>query len=176
MIWEKADDSWSPFRLRQAFLRIRRLIDNNILGRALFSGGFFWLAGDHEFQLYECERVQEARIHGIQTLACISTLSGVLELASLDVIQQDWGLVHLTKSLFRSNDDDHNRLPNQQATRQCIGSSPEKWMVFRSSRGVDHTRYPERQFFFLIIQQYIIIIGLLYIVYVNLNIRLIINY
>ncbi|KAM1391510.1 hypothetical protein ACFX2I_019221 [Malus domestica] len=32
---------------------------------------------------------------------------------------QDWGLVHLTKSLVRSNDDDdddHNKLSNQQAS------------------------------------------------------------
>ncbi|KAM1631467.1 hypothetical protein COP2_019783 [Malus domestica] len=49
----------------------------------------------------------------------ITTLSGVLELVSLDVIKQDWGLVHLTKSLVRSNDDDdddHNKLSNQQAS------------------------------------------------------------
>ncbi|KAM1748693.1 hypothetical protein ACFX12_009650 [Malus domestica] len=106
--------------------QISSISDNNILGRAFCSGGFVWLAGDHEFQLYECERVKEARMHGIQTLVCIATLSGVLELASLDVIKQDWGLVHLTKSLFRSNDDDddHNRLSNQQASREASGLVP----------------------------------------------------
>ncbi|KAM1024421.1 hypothetical protein ACFX13_038425 [Malus domestica] len=32
-------------------------------------------------------------------------------------LHQDWGLVYLTKSLVRSNDDDdHNRLSNQQAS------------------------------------------------------------
>ncbi|RXI04414.1 hypothetical protein DVH24_038688 [Malus domestica] len=75
----------------------------NILGRAFCSGGFVWLAGGHELQLYECERVKEARMHGIQTLVCITTSCGVLELASLDVIMQDWGLVHLSKSLFGSD-------------------------------------------------------------------------
>ncbi|MEX5538835.1 hypothetical protein ABFV54_27385, partial [Pseudomonas syringae] len=33
---------------------------NNILGRALCSGGFVWLAGDNELQFYQCERVKEA--------------------------------------------------------------------------------------------------------------------
>ncbi|KAM1145678.1 hypothetical protein ACFX2I_037592 [Malus domestica] len=41
---------------------------------------------------------------------------------------QDWGLVHLTKSLVRSNDDDddddHNRLSNQQASREASGLVP----------------------------------------------------
>ncbi|PQP94144.1 transcription factor MYC2-like [Prunus yedoensis var. nudiflora] len=84
--------------------------NNNILGRAFCSGGFVWLAGDHELQFYECERVKEARMHGIQTLVCVATPCGVLELASLDVIKEDWGLVHLSKSLFES---DNNRVSKQ---------------------------------------------------------------
>ncbi|BBH03535.1 Basic helix-loop-helix DNA-binding family protein [Prunus dulcis] len=83
---------------------------NNILGRAFCSGGFVWLAGAHELQFYECERVKEARMHGIQTLVCIATPCGVLELASLDVIKEDWGLVHLSKSLFGS---ENNRISKQ---------------------------------------------------------------
>ncbi|KAM1209267.1 transcription factor MYC2-like [Malus sylvestris] len=77
--------------------------NSNILGRTFCSGGFVWLAGDHELQFYECERVKEARMHGIQTLVCIATSCGVLELASLDVIKENWGLVQLSKSLFESD-------------------------------------------------------------------------
>ncbi|ONI07611.1 hypothetical protein PRUPE_5G130500 [Prunus persica] len=84
--------------------------NNSILDRAFCSGGFVWLAGDHELQFYECERVKEARMHGIQTLVCVATPCGVLELASLDVIKEDWGLVHLSKSLFESN---NNRVSKQ---------------------------------------------------------------
>ncbi|XP_021803779.1 transcription factor MYC2-like [Prunus avium] len=91
---------------------------NNILGRAFCSGGFVWLAGAHELQFYECERVKEARRHGIQTLVCIATPYGVLELASLDVIKEDWGLVHLSKSLFRSDNSNNNRVSQQQGSRQ----------------------------------------------------------
>ncbi|KAI5329316.1 hypothetical protein L3X38_028713 [Prunus dulcis] len=91
---------------------------NNVLGRAFCSGGFVWLAGAHELQFYECERVKEARMHGIQTLVCIATPCGVLELASLDVIKEDWGLVHLSKSLFGS---DNNNKVSQEGS--CEGNA-----------------------------------------------------
>nr|XP_017191223.2 transcription factor bHLH14-like isoform X1 [Malus domestica] len=93
--------------LTQSFSASHGNNSNNIFGRAFGSGGFVWLAGDHEFQFYECERVKEARMHGIQTLVCIATPCGVVELASLDVIKEDYGLVHLSKSLFGS-DGNHN--------------------------------------------------------------------
>ncbi|PQM40925.1 transcription factor bHLH14-like isoform X1 [Prunus yedoensis var. nudiflora] len=97
---------------------------NNILGRAFCSGGFVWLAGAHELQFYECERVKEARRHGIQTLVCIATPYGVLELASLDVIKEDWGLVHLSKSLFRSDNSNNNRVSQQQGSREGNALAP----------------------------------------------------
>ena len=52
-------------------------ITYNILGRAFCSGTFVWLAGE-ELQFNECERVKEARMHGIQTFVCIATPYGVL--------------------------------------------------------------------------------------------------
>ncbi|KAF2320915.1 hypothetical protein GH714_031835 [Hevea brasiliensis] len=50
--------------------------------------------------MYECERVKEASMHGIQTLTCVSTSCGVVELGSSDSIDKDWSLVQLCKSLF----------------------------------------------------------------------------
>ncbi|CAN6558184.1 unnamed protein product [Malus baccata var. baccata] len=109
--------------LTQSFSASHGNNSNNIFGRAFGSGGFVWLAGDHEFQFYECERVKEARMHGIQTLVCIATPCGVVELASLDVIKEDYGLVHLSKSLFGSdgnnnNNNNNSRLSKQQTSRE----------------------------------------------------------
>ncbi|XP_050377811.1 transcription factor MYC2-like isoform X2 [Argentina anserina] len=73
---------------------------NNIIGHAFCSGAFVWSAGDHDLQFYECERVKEARMSGIQTLVCIPTPDGVIELASLDVIKEDWCFVQNAKSIF----------------------------------------------------------------------------
>ncbi|KAK2664393.1 hypothetical protein Ddye_002967 [Dipteronia dyeriana] len=74
--------------------------DGGVLGRCFSSGEFVWLSGGDELQFYKCERVKEARTHGIQTLVCISTSCGVVELGSSDLIKQDWSTVQLAKSLF----------------------------------------------------------------------------
>ncbi|XP_040985788.1 transcription factor MYC2-like [Juglans microcarpa x Juglans regia] len=75
-------------------------VRNGVLGRAYSCGAYIWLTGDHDLQFYECERVKEARMHGIQTLLCVATSRGVIELGSSDVIKEDWSLVELVKSLF----------------------------------------------------------------------------
>ncbi|OAY59726.1 transcription factor MYC2 [Manihot esculenta] len=75
-------------------------VEDGILGSTFGSGAFIWLTGSHELQMYECERVKEARMHGLQTLACISTSCGVIELGSSITIDRDWSLVQLCKSLF----------------------------------------------------------------------------
>ncbi|XP_010058368.2 transcription factor MYC2 [Eucalyptus grandis] len=79
--------------------------EDGILGRAFRSGGHIWLSGEnhHELEMCECdERVKEARMHGIQSIVCISIAdgSGVLELGSSEIIQEDWSLVLLAKTLF----------------------------------------------------------------------------
>lgn len=75
-------------------------VGDGILGRAFTSGSSIWLTGDRELQIFECERVTEARMHGIQTFVCVSTPSGVLELGSPVFISEDWSLVQLAKSIF----------------------------------------------------------------------------
>ncbi|XP_057499906.1 transcription factor MYC2-like [Actinidia eriantha] len=71
--------------------------------KAFSSGSLVWLAGAHQLQFYNCERVKEAQIHGIRTLVCIPTSCGVVELGSCDVITENWGLVQQAKSLFGSD-------------------------------------------------------------------------
>ncbi|KAJ9173782.1 hypothetical protein P3X46_016886 [Hevea brasiliensis] len=119
-------------------------IGAGVLGQAFASGGFTWLTGDHELQLYECERVREARMHGIHTLACISTSCGVVELGSSHMVNEDWSLVQLCKSLFgadvaclvskQPSPESHLQITDRGATFLDIGmfsgsqkeTSPEK--------------------------------------------------
>ncbi|KAK4794301.1 hypothetical protein SAY86_012295 [Trapa natans] len=80
--------------------------EGGVLGRAFSSGSYIWLSGgieDHEMRLGVCDRVREARDHGIETVVCIPVASGVVELGSVDGIKEDWGFVQMTKSLFSSN-------------------------------------------------------------------------
>ncbi|XP_022738037.1 transcription factor MYC2-like [Durio zibethinus] len=86
-------------------------IGDGILGKAFGSGSYIWLSGDQELQLYDCERVREARMRGIQTLVCLSTSFGVVELGSSEMIKEDWAMVQLAKSIFGS---DINSLGSKQ--------------------------------------------------------------
>ncbi|KAF8035606.1 hypothetical protein BT93_C1595 [Corymbia citriodora subsp. variegata] len=81
--------------------------EHGLLGRTFRSGSHIWLSGEdrHELEMYGCdERVKEARLYGIKSIACISIPngSGVLELGSSEIIKEDWSLVHLAKCLFPS--------------------------------------------------------------------------
>ncbi|XP_034904319.1 transcription factor bHLH14 isoform X2 [Populus alba] len=76
---------------------------DGILGKAYTTGSLIWLTGGHELQFYNCERVKEAQMHGIETLICIPTSCGVLELGSSCVIRENWGIVQQAKSLFGSD-------------------------------------------------------------------------
>ncbi|MBA0700585.1 hypothetical protein Goari_022274 [Gossypium aridum] len=74
-----------------------------IPGKALSTGSLVWLSGAHELQFYNCERAREAQMHGLETLVCIPTSCGVLELGSSEIIRENWGLVQQVKSLFESD-------------------------------------------------------------------------
>ncbi|XVF33101.1 hypothetical protein REPUB_Repub17cG0139200 [Reevesia pubescens] len=76
---------------------------DGIPGKALSTGSLVWLTGAHELQFYNCERAREAQMHGIETLVCIPTSCGVLELGSSEMIRENWGLVQQVKSLFGSD-------------------------------------------------------------------------
>ncbi|KAA8546855.1 hypothetical protein F0562_003284 [Nyssa sinensis] len=76
---------------------------DGVPGKAFSSGSLVWLTGSHELLFYNCERAKEAQIHGIETLVCIPTSNGVLELGSNDTIKENWSLVQQAKSLFGSD-------------------------------------------------------------------------
>ncbi|XVF22306.1 hypothetical protein REPUB_Repub12eG0161500 [Reevesia pubescens] len=76
---------------------------DGIPGKALSTGSLIWLTGAHELQFYNCERARDAQMHGIETLVCIPTSCGVLELGSSEIIRENWGLVQQVKSLFGSD-------------------------------------------------------------------------
>ncbi|KAJ8573070.1 hypothetical protein K7X08_009581 [Anisodus acutangulus] len=77
--------------------------DGSVPGKAFSRGDCLWITGAAQFQIYyTCERAKEAQIHGIQTMVCIPTANGVLELCSTHLIKQNFSLVQQVKSLFLS--------------------------------------------------------------------------
>ncbi|KAK8570356.1 hypothetical protein V6N13_003040 [Hibiscus sabdariffa] len=90
---------------------------DGVLGRALSTGSLVWLTGALRLQFCDCERAREAQLHGIETLVCIPTSAGVLELGSSEMIEENWGLVHRVKYLFGS---DQNTYPISNLTPTSI--------------------------------------------------------
>ncbi|MCD9640734.1 hypothetical protein HAX54_026259 [Datura stramonium] len=74
--------------------------DDDLIVHTYNSGCYVWLNNYYELQLYNYERAKEAHLHGIRTMVCISTPHGVVELSSSDVIQENFELVQLIRSLF----------------------------------------------------------------------------
>ncbi|PPS09179.1 hypothetical protein GOBAR_AA11465 [Gossypium barbadense] len=91
---------------------------DGIPGKCLTTGSLVWLTGAHELQFYNCERAKEAQLHGIETLVCIPTSYGVLELGSSQIIRENWGLVQQVKYLFGS--DLIRLLPKQSSPNQFL--------------------------------------------------------
>ncbi|CAK8560626.1 unnamed protein product [Lathyrus sativus] len=77
-------------------------------GKAFALDSVLWLNSKQELQFYNCERSNEAHVHGIQTLICIPTTNGVVEMGSYENIQQNWNLVHQAKSMFLTSSSESN--------------------------------------------------------------------
>lgn len=74
--------------------------NEGVPGRAYGSGAVVWLEGRQALQLFGCERAKDAAYHGFQTMVCIPTSNGVVELASSDHISENLSLVKLVRNLF----------------------------------------------------------------------------
>ncbi|GMP82353.1 hypothetical protein CsSME_00036694 [Camellia sinensis var. sinensis] len=70
---------WSPLS-RKRSLEMIEDVGDGVPEKAFSSRSLVWLTGGHQLQFYNCERTKEAQIHGIVTLVCIPTSSGVLEM------------------------------------------------------------------------------------------------
>lgn len=74
--------------------------NEGVPGRAYGSGAVVWLEGRQALQLFGCERAKDAEYHGFQTMVCIPTSNGVVDLASSDHISENLSMVQLVRTLF----------------------------------------------------------------------------
>ncbi|KAE8723257.1 Rho GTPase activating protein with PAK-box/P21-Rho-binding domain [Hibiscus syriacus] len=109
---------------------------DGVLGNALSTGSLVWLTGAIELQFNDCERAKEAQLHGIETLVCIPTSSGVLELGSSEIINENWGLVQQVKSLFGS-DQIQNSNPNLNLVPSSISEHSDSDCPLRAENKTD---------------------------------------
>lgn len=74
--------------------------DGSVPGTALGSNSMIWLSGVDQLQSFNCQRAKEAQVHGLETMVCIPTCNGVVEMGSYHFIEETWNLAHQAQSLF----------------------------------------------------------------------------
>ncbi|KAJ0430467.1 putative transcription factor bHLH family [Helianthus annuus] len=74
--------------------------DCSVPGTAFALNTMIWLGGADQLRGFNCERANEAQVHGLETLVCIPTSNGVVEMGSYDVIQESWNLAHQVQIMF----------------------------------------------------------------------------
>ncbi|KAI3731834.1 hypothetical protein L1987_63024 [Smallanthus sonchifolius] len=74
--------------------------DGSVPGTAFASNTMIWLSGADQLRGFNCERANEAQIHGLETLVCIPTSNGVVEMGSYHLIQESWNLARQAQILF----------------------------------------------------------------------------
>uniref|UniRef100_A0A2P2KBI0 Transcription factor n=1 Tax=Rhizophora mucronata TaxID=61149 RepID=A0A2P2KBI0_RHIMU len=69
-------------------------------GQAFFIGNTIWLAGSERLAASPCERAKQAQVFGLQTVVCIPSANGVVELGSTELIYQSSDLMNKVRFLF----------------------------------------------------------------------------
>ncbi|KAH6790729.1 Basic helix-loop-helix DNA-binding family protein [Perilla frutescens var. frutescens] len=89
-------------------------------GQALYTSSPVWVTGPEKLASSHCERARQAQGFGLQTLVCIPSPNGVVELGSTEVIYQSSDLMKKVKSLFNFNGPE---------TGSGSGSGPSSWSM-----------------------------------------------
>ncbi|TMW95366.1 hypothetical protein EJD97_009001 [Solanum chilense] len=78
---------------------------NGLPGLAMYSSSPIWVTGTEKLAASQCERARQAQGFGLQTIVCIPSANGVVELGSTELIFQSSDLMNKVKYLFNFNID-----------------------------------------------------------------------
>ncbi|KVH89717.1 transcription factor MYC2-like [Cynara cardunculus var. scolymus] len=76
---------------------------NGLPGQAMFSNQPLWIAGRERLLAAHCDRARQGEGFGLQTIVCIPSTSGVVELGSTELIFQSSDLMNEVRVLFNFN-------------------------------------------------------------------------
>ncbi|MQM08953.1 hypothetical protein Taro_041811 [Colocasia esculenta] len=76
------------------------MANHAVPSRAFITGAHVWLSGGHDLQVYGCERCREALLHSVTTLVCVPTEDGVLELASAELVTENWAVLQQARAIL----------------------------------------------------------------------------
>ncbi|XP_048140994.1 transcription factor MYC2-like isoform X2 [Rhodamnia argentea] len=75
-------------------------------GRVFFGSNPLWISGAERLVNCGCERARQAQVFGLQTMACVPVLNGVVELGSTELIFQSSDLINGIRGLFNLPDQE----------------------------------------------------------------------
>ncbi|XP_027919540.1 transcription factor MYC2-like [Vigna unguiculata] len=109
-------------------------------GQAFFNSSPVWVAGGDRLSESACERARQGQVFGLQTLVCIPSANGVVELASTEVIFQNPDLMNKVRDLFNFSNPDAGSWPlNCVATDQGENDPSSLWLNPSSSIEIKDT-------------------------------------
>lgn len=71
--------------------------------QAFFSSAPIWVSGGERLAASACERARQGRVFGLQTMVCIPSANGVVEMGSTELIHRTSDLMNKVKILFNFN-------------------------------------------------------------------------
>lgn len=77
---------------------------NGLPGQAAFTNQPVWIAGRERLMASHCERARQGQGFGLQTIVCIPSTDGVIELGSTELIFQSSDVIKKVRMSFKFND------------------------------------------------------------------------
>lgn len=76
---------------------------DSLPGQAFFNNSPVWVYGPDRLANLSCDRARQGHLFGLQTMVCVPSANGVVELGSTDVIVQNSDLMNKVRVLFNFN-------------------------------------------------------------------------
>ncbi|KAF5734292.1 Transcription factor [Tripterygium wilfordii] len=113
-------------------------------GQALFNSSPVWVVGPDRLSTSTCERARQGQVFGLQTIVCIPSSNGVVELGSTELIYQSSDLMNKVRVLFNFNNG------GGDGASWTVGANPDQgendpsslWLSDPSLNGIDSSTIP----------------------------------
>ncbi|OAY29926.1 transcription factor MYC2 [Manihot esculenta] len=106
-------------------------------GQAFFNGSPVWVVGPDQLFASPCERARQGQVFGLQTLVCIPSADGVVELGSSEIIYQSSDLMNKVRVLFNFNNLEMGSWPMGTNPDQGENDPSSQWISDPSQSGIE---------------------------------------
>ncbi|KAK4263009.1 hypothetical protein QN277_028490 [Acacia crassicarpa] len=106
-------------------------------GQAFYNSTPVWITGGERLTASTCERARQGQVFGLQTLVCIPSANGVVELGSTELIFQNSDLMTKVKVWFNFNNPDIGSWPLMTPNADQGENDPSSLWLNDPSSGIE---------------------------------------